>query len=73
MSTKTFYRHFESGDNFLSALLEEDLTAGARALQNAVAGCDDPVDRLRLFIEVYLQLPRGYDSTKARRAQIQES
>ena len=34
---------------------------------------EDPVERLRVFIRAYLQLPRGYPSTRARRAQVQES
>lgn len=72
MSTKTFYRHFESRDDLLFALLEEELTTGARFLEHAVAGGEDAVDRLRIFIEAYLRLPRGYASTKARRAQVQE-
>ena len=73
MSTKTFYRHFESRDDLLFALLEEELTTGARFLEHAVASGDDPIDRLCIFIEAYLRLPRGYASTKARRAQVQES
>jgi AcrR family transcriptional regulator len=73
MSTKTFYRHFESRDDLLFALLEEEFTAGARILDRAVAGYDDPVERLRVFIAAYLQLPRGYASTKVRRSRIQES
>jgi TetR/AcrR family transcriptional regulator len=72
MSTKTFYRHFESRDDLMFALLEEELTAGARVLENAIGERQDPVERLRAFIRAYLQLPGGYASTSARRAQVQE-
>src|ERR1700760_3545429 len=41
MSTKTFYRHFESRDDLLFAVLEEEFTAGARSLDRAVAGYQD--------------------------------
>ena len=34
---------------------------------------EDPVERLCVFIRAYLQLPRGYPSTRARLAQVQES
>ena len=73
MSTKTFYRHFESRDDLLFALLEEELTTGARFLEHAVASGDDPIERLGIFLQAYLRLPEGYPSTKARRSQVQES
>jgi AcrR family transcriptional regulator len=73
MSTKTFYRHFESRDDLLFALLEEELTAGARTLERAVADCDDPGETLEIFIRTYLQFPRDHESDKSRQAQVQRN
>jgi AcrR family transcriptional regulator len=73
MSTKTFYRHFESRDDLLFALLEEELTAGARTLERAVASCDDPSEALEIFIRTYLQFPGDHESDKARQAQVQRN
>jgi AcrR family transcriptional regulator len=73
MSTKTFYRHFESRDDLLFALLEEELTAAARTLERAVADHDDPGEMLEIFIRTYLQFPRDHESDKARQAQVQRS
>jgi AcrR family transcriptional regulator len=73
MSTKTFYRHFGSRDELLLAVLEEELAAGARVINRALTARSDPVDRLRVFINTYLRLPRGYATTDVRRARIQES
>jgi TetR/AcrR family transcriptional regulator len=73
MSTKTFYRHFASRDDLLFAVLEEELSVGARSIHRALAASDDPVDRLRIYIEAYLELPSGYGSREARRSRIQEN
>jgi AcrR family transcriptional regulator len=73
MSTKTFYRHFESRDDLLFALLEEELTAGARTLERAVASYDDPSETLEIFIRTYLQFPGDLESNKARQAQVQRN
>jgi TetR/AcrR family transcriptional regulator len=73
MSTKTFYRHFASRDELLFAVLEEELSIGARSINRALATADDPVDRLRIYIEAYLKLPSGYASSEARRVRIQEN
>ena len=72
MSTKTFYRHFASRDELLFAVLEEELALGAMSVTRALAATDDPVDRLRLYIEAYLELPSGFGSRDVRRARIQE-
>jgi TetR/AcrR family transcriptional regulator len=73
MSTKTFYRHFASRDELLFAVLEEELSLGARSITRALAVSDDPVERLRIYIEAYLKLPSGYASSEARRTRIQEN
>jgi AcrR family transcriptional regulator len=72
MSTATFYRHFASRDEFLLAVLEEQLLLGAQQLRDAVARCLDPVERLRAFVDTYIGFPANYGSTKMRRTRIQE-
>lgn len=46
-SLKSFYRYFESKDDLLLALLEEDIAVGALFLRELMGRYDDPLDRLR--------------------------
>jgi AcrR family transcriptional regulator len=48
-SLKSFYRHFESKDDLLLALLEEDIAVGALFLGELVSAHDDPVERVRTW------------------------
>jgi TetR/AcrR family transcriptional regulator len=50
-SLKSFYRCFESKDELLVALFEDDARTGAVALAGAVDGWDDPVARVRCAVE----------------------
>jgi AcrR family transcriptional regulator len=50
-SLKSFYRCFESKDELLVALFEDDARRGAVALAGAVDTCDDPVARVRCAVE----------------------
>ncbi len=50
-SLKSFYRCFESKDELLVALFEDDARHGAEALAGAVDRYDDPVDRVRCAVE----------------------
>ena len=50
-SLKSFYRCFESKDELLVALFEDDARRGAEALAAAVDGHDDPVARVRCAVE----------------------
>jgi AcrR family transcriptional regulator len=49
-SLKSFYRCFESKDELLAALFEEDARSGASALADTVNHYQDPVARLRAAI-----------------------
>src|SRR5580658_954261 len=46
-SLKSFYRCFESKDELLVALFQDDARRGAEALATAVGHYDDPVARVR--------------------------
>jgi len=50
-SLKSFYRCFESKDELLVALFEDDARRGADALAAAVDRHDDPVERVRCAVE----------------------
>ncbi len=50
-SLKSFYRCFESKDELLVALFEDDARRGAEALATAVDRYDDPVARVRCAVE----------------------
>jgi TetR/AcrR family transcriptional regulator len=50
-SLKSFYRCFESKDELLVALFEDDARRGAEALAAAVDRYDDPVERVRCAVE----------------------
>jgi AcrR family transcriptional regulator len=56
VSLKVFYRYFESKDDLLVALLEEDSRIGAQLLADAVAAHDDPVARLRAAVTGVFEL-----------------
>jgi AcrR family transcriptional regulator len=49
-SLKSFYRYFESKDDLLLALLEEDVAVGAIFLRALIDVHDDPVARVREWI-----------------------
>jgi TetR/AcrR family transcriptional regulator len=49
-SLKSFYRSFDSKDDLLVALFEDDARRGAAALAALVAGSDDPLGRVRLAV-----------------------
>jgi AcrR family transcriptional regulator len=50
-SLKSFYRCFESKDELLVALFEDDARRGADALAAAVDGYDDPLERVRCAVQ----------------------
>ena len=49
-SLKSFYRSFDSKDELLVALFEDDARRGAAALAALVGGSDDPLGRVRLAV-----------------------
>jgi TetR/AcrR family transcriptional regulator len=51
VALRTFYRHFDSKDQLLLAVLEEMILEGCHELAELGAALPDPISRLRLFIE----------------------
>lgn len=55
-SLKSFYRHFESKDDLILALLEEDIAVGAMFLRELIDAHDDPVERIRTWLTGLFEL-----------------
>ncbi len=51
VALKTFYRCFESKDQLLLAMLEEEIVGGCEQLRVAAAPLPGPVDRLRAYVD----------------------
>ncbi|MET0628162.1 MAG: TetR/AcrR family transcriptional regulator [Acidimicrobiia bacterium] len=68
LSTRAFYRHFDSKDDMLMALYRSDADVVARRLQERVAAADSPEDQLAAWIDETLSL--GYDRRRANRARM---
>jgi AcrR family transcriptional regulator len=66
LSTRAFYRHFESKDDLLLALYRADAEAAARRLRERVAAAGSPEEQLQAWIDEILSL--GYDRRRASRA-----
>jgi AcrR family transcriptional regulator len=57
-SLRSFYQHFGSKHELLLALFEDALRRAADQIQAATAGTDDPLDRLRIAVELLFELSR---------------
>jgi AcrR family transcriptional regulator len=66
LSTRAFYRHFESKEALLEALMLREAGAVGRSLARAVAQAADPVAALEAWLERYLDV--FYEPRRARRA-----
>ncbi|HEX5587854.1 MAG TPA: TetR/AcrR family transcriptional regulator [Acidimicrobiia bacterium] len=66
LSTRAFYRHFESKDDLLMALYRNDAEEVARQLRERVAAAGTPEVQLGAWIDETLSL--GYDRRRAKRA-----
>lgn len=51
VALKTFYRSFESKDQLLLAMLEEEIVGGCEQLRVAAASLPGPVERLRAYVD----------------------
>jgi AcrR family transcriptional regulator len=56
LSTRAFYRHFESKDNLLLAMFRRDSERVLTELQSSATAAADPRDALRNWIEGFLRL-----------------
>jgi AcrR family transcriptional regulator len=54
LSTRSFYRHFDSKDALLYAVLRREVGSVARRLERAVASAPDPVAAVEAWIDGYL-------------------
>jgi AcrR family transcriptional regulator len=55
-SLKSFYRHFESKDDLILALLEEDIAVGALFLRELIELHDEPSERIEAWVTGLFEL-----------------
>jgi AcrR family transcriptional regulator len=68
LSTRSFYRHFESKDQLLCALIQREADAAAARLRAKVAAAGNPGEALDAWIDEILSF--GYDPVKAARVSV---
>jgi AcrR family transcriptional regulator len=68
LSTRSFYRHFESKDQLLCALYRREAESAAERLNTKVDAAGSPLDALDAWIEEILSF--GHHRTKAARAAV---
>jgi AcrR family transcriptional regulator len=68
MSTRAFYRHFDTKDDVLLAIFRDNAEATARRLADRVAAAGSPPEQLTAWIEETLSL--GYDKRRANRVLV---
>ena len=71
LSTRAFYRHFESKEALLVAMEREDSTRSAANLAAAVAGAVTPAAAVDAWLDHWLDL--GYDPARLRHARVLSS
>jgi AcrR family transcriptional regulator len=62
LSTRAFYRHFQSKDDVLVALVRDEAEVVLRNLEARIDGVSDPLDALHKVVDEYLSL--FYDPIK---------
>src|SRR5262245_23908149 len=68
LSTRSYYRHFESKEAMFRALLDREVERLAEMLRSAVAAASGPVAAVEAWIEAYLDT--FYDPTRAVRSAL---
>jgi AcrR family transcriptional regulator len=68
LSTRSFYRHFESKDQLLCALFRREAGAAATRLRGKVDSAATPLDALHAWIDEILSF--GHDRVKAARVKV---
>ncbi|MCK9904997.1 TetR/AcrR family transcriptional regulator [Frankia sp. Cpl3] len=56
LSTTSFYRHFDSKDVLLGALIRRDAASVENRLKQAISGCADPVTAVEAWLDGVLDL-----------------
>lgn len=68
LSTRAFYRHFESKPALLDALMLREAESSGRSLARVVAKAPDPVAAVEAWLDRYLEV--YYEPRRAERAQM---
>lgn len=68
LSTRAFYRHFESKPALLDALMLREAESSGRSLARVVASASDPVAAVEAWLNRYLDV--YYEPRRAERAQM---
>jgi AcrR family transcriptional regulator len=55
LSNKAFYRHFQSKDELIGAILEEGMQARVREFEERIASADSAVERARIWVRAVLE------------------
>lgn len=71
LSTRSFYRHFESKDELLAAMYRREAERAADRVQAAVSGASSPRLALEAWVDEILSI--GHDRKKAARAAVMAS
>jgi AcrR family transcriptional regulator len=68
LSTRAFYRHFDSREALLAALMRRDSESVGRSLERAVAAAADPVAAVEAWLERFLDV--FYEPRRAARTAL---
>jgi len=56
LSTRAFYRHFDSKEALLVALMRRDAESAARSVEAAVSGASDPFSAVKGWLDTFLDI-----------------
>lgn len=68
LSTRAFYRHFDTKQDLLVALMQRDTIAVGRTLDHAVRSAGNPVGAVEAWLDCYLDV--FFEPKRAARAQL---
>jgi AcrR family transcriptional regulator len=68
LSTRAFYRHFDSKQDLLVALMQRDTLAVGRSLEQAVKAAGEPVAAIGAWLDAYLDV--FYEPRRAARVEF---
>lgn len=72
VALQTLYRHFETKDDLLLAVLEESHAVGAEAMAKVAEGVDDPLERVRALVTARLTLIKSSKDVRRNGATVRE-
>ncbi|MGH7896994.1 MAG: TetR/AcrR family transcriptional regulator [Candidatus Binatia bacterium] len=68
LSTRPFYRHFQSKDELFLAVFEQDSIAASERMRARLAAAAGPLEKLGAWVDEMLSL--GYEPRRARRTKV---